>query len=203
MEINDLILRLYDIDAIKFGTCTLKSGIESPFYIDLRLVPSYPLLLKAVSEEMWKKIAHLDFEVLCGVPYSALPITTTIALLHNRPMIMKRKEIKEYGTKKAIEGAYKSGQRCVIVEDLVTTGMSTIETGEALKYEGLIVKDAVVLVDRQHGAEQNLKDRKMTLHSVMTISDIVSTLTSVGRISTDEAAKITSFVQHNPRPVLL
>lgn len=197
MQIRDLALRLHDIEAVKFGSFTLKSGIQSPIYIDLRLLISYPILLKAVSEAIWNVIKHKDFELLCGVPYTALPIATAISVSHNLPMVMRRKEPKEHGTKKSIEGHYHSGQRCVVIEDIITSGSSIIETIEPLKYEGIIVKDVVVLIDREQGGRGNITERNVNLHSILTLSQILDFLGEEGRISAEMQKKVKNFIFEN------
>lgn len=175
MEKKKLLEALINIDVIKCGEFTLRSGEISPIYIDCRSIISYPALLRVVANALWNKIKHLKPNLICGVPYTALPMATAISLEQNLPMVMCRKEIKEYGTKKQIEGVFKPSQECLIVEDVVTTGGSVLQIAESLKKHDLQVKDIVVLVDRQQGAKAALFAAGYQLHSVYTLDEIINT----------------------------
>lgn len=194
---KELILKLYEINAVKFGEFKLKSGIMSPIYIDLRVTVSYPEILKLVAEAMWEKVKNLDFDLICGVPYTALPIATVISIEHNKPMIMRRKEVKDYGTKKAIEGNFSAGQKVLVVEDLVTSGISVFETIEPLQLEGLEIKDIVVLVDREQGGKKHLEEKGYNLHSVLTISEMLEVLGAENKLSEEMIDKVREFIKNN------
>lgn len=171
---NDIVSKLYDIGAVKFGSFTLKSGIVSPIYIDLRESISFPSLLKAIAESMWKQVAHKQFDLLCGVPYTALPIASYLSIAYDRPMIMRRKEAKEHGTKKIIEGVFSPGSTCLIFEDLITSGASIFETIAPIEEAGMKVKDVVVFLDREQGGRQRLEEKGYNVHSVLTLSQMLN-----------------------------
>ena len=167
----------------------------SPIYIDLRVTVSYPEILKAIAGAMWEKVKDLSFDSICGVPYTALPIATVMSIEHNKPMVMRRKEVKDYGTRKAIEGAYQKGQSVLVVEDLVTSGSSVLETIEPLALEGLVVKDVVVLLDREQGGKKHLAEKGYALQAVFTISEMLETLEKEGALDKEIVGKVKTFIK--------
>ncbi|KAL7063704.1 hypothetical protein AAHC03_01689 [Spirometra sp. Aus1] len=156
---------------------------------------SDPALLNELATHLWNMVAKIDdpqFDLVSGVPAAAVPLATCIALKTKIPMILCRKAAKDYGTKRVVEGIWKKGQHCLVVEDVVTYGDSVAETTDLLRASGLIVKHAVVVVERQQGATQNLAmNRNVKLHALLTFNDLLMTLLKDGRISEErvQAAK--------------
>ena len=139
----------------------------------------------------------MQFDVMCGVPYTALPFATGMSLASGRPMIMRRKEAKDYGTKKMVEGMYKNGDKCLIVEDVVTSGASVNETSASLREEGLVVTDAVVLLDREQGGPERIAEDGVKLRAALTVSKFIAVLEKLNKLDAATCAKVREFVAAN------
>jgi uridine monophosphate synthetase len=185
---------LLDAGCIKFGEFTLKSGLKSPIYIDLRQVISHPKLLADIAQAYLPVISNLQFSRIAGLPYAAIPIATAISLAANYPMIYPRKEAKTYGTKAEIEGEYHAGETIVVIDDLATTGGSKFEAIEKLTAVGLVVKDVVVLVDRQSGAKESLEQAGYAMHAVLTIGQLLDHWERTGRVENDKIEETRKFL---------
>jgi uridine monophosphate synthetase len=186
---------LLNAGCIKFGEFTLKSGLKSPIYIDLRQIITYPKLLRQIGEAYLPLIRELKFDRIAGLPYAAIPIATAVSLAGNYPMIYPRKEVKAYGTKAEIEGEFHAGETALIIDDLATTGGSKFEAIEKLTGAGLLVKDVVVLVDRQSGAKESLEQAGFQLHAVLTISEMLDHWEKTGRVEKERIAATREFLK--------
>ena len=196
-ELSALADELLSAGCIKFGNFTLKSGLRSPIYIDLRLIISYPKLLQKIAQAYLPLLSTLQFSRIAGLPYAAIPIATAISLQGNYPMIYPRKEAKAYGTKAEIEGEYHAGETVVVIDDLATTGGSKFEAIEKLTGAGLIVKDVVVLVDRQSGAKESLEQAGFHLHAVLTITQLLDYWEKTGKVEKDKIEETRKFLKNN------
>ncbi|OGG98921.1 MAG: orotate phosphoribosyltransferase [Candidatus Lambdaproteobacteria bacterium RIFOXYD1_FULL_56_27] len=173
---------LIELGAIRFGSFTLKSGMVSPIYIDLRMIVSAPKLMGQVVRAFEGLAAGLGYDLVAGIPYTALPIAAVFSQRVGKPMVYARKEAKTYGTKRLIEGVYRPGQRVLVLDDLITNGLSKFESFAQFEAAGLRVKDVVVLIDRCQGGAKTLADRGYRLHGLINVFEILDRTLALGRI---------------------
>ncbi len=176
-----VILALHELEAIRFGEFVLASGQRSTYYIDLRVLASAPTVLAQVAQLYARHVRRLKPDLVAGVPYAALPIATAVSLHTGVPMIYTRKESKDHGLSRLIEGRFTAGQRVVVIEDVVTTGKSTLRTVEQLRKARLTVEDVVVFIDREQGARDALRRAGITLHACFALSEVWDILRAHGR----------------------
>ena len=193
-RLSSLAEGLLSAGCIKFGDFTLKSGLKSPIYIDLRQIITYPKLLAEIAQAYLPLLSTLHFSRIAGLPYAAIPIATAISLAGNYPMIYPRKEAKSYGTKAEIEGEYHTGEIVVVIDDLATTGGSKFEAIEKLASAGLVVRDVIVLVDRQSGAKESLEQAGYSMHAVLTITQLLDYWAQTGRVEQEKIRATKAFL---------
>jgi len=192
--VNDLVVALHEIGAFRFGDFVLKDGRHSPFYVDLRLLSAHPKVLARAAHELLACSAGLRFDHIAGIPYAGLPLAVAMCLENDRPLVYPRKEVKDYGTRKRVEGIFQSGDRALVVDDVITTGGAKVEAIEPLREAGLVVEDIVVVVDRQRDAEPMLAEHGLRLHRVVRVEEALTQLEAANRITPQEASRAREFL---------
>jgi orotate phosphoribosyltransferase/uridine monophosphate synthetase len=202
-----LVEELWQLQAIEFGDFTLgRTAVNSPIYLNIRRLISNPAALarcaRIIREEvetlMAMRHAHVHpFDVVAGVPFGGLHLATAFSLDRLTPLIY----IHPPGTEKAnvIEGIYQRGQSCLVIDDLITGGGSILQTAATLAEAGLVVRDAVAVVDRLEGGRGALRAAGINLVSILTLEQIVTYLMSAGHISEDSYRRVMAYVEASGR----
>src|SRR5881398_801534 len=138
--------------ALQFGMFTLSGGRISPYYLDLRVIPSFPDAFRTCSELLAKSAKSIEgIDKIGGIPTGGLPWASVLAYTLSKPLVYVRKEVKHHGREKMVEGLLVPGDRVLLVDDVITTGHNILAALQTLRAEGGVIEDALVLVDREEG----------------------------------------------------
>lgn len=190
---------LFKIDAVKFGVYKLSSGKSSPYYIDLRVVPSFPDAFREIcdfyAQYISDQIGIKNVDRIVGVPIAGIPFASQIAYNLKKPFLYVRKDIKLHGRERRVEGVLISGDRVLLLDDLLTTGLTLTTAIDAARAEGGVVTDVVVFLDREEGGRELLERKDVKVHSLLKISEIANTLFEIGAIDQESLKTILKQVK--------
>jgi orotate phosphoribosyltransferase len=185
---------LIKIDALKFGIFKLTSGKPSPYYVDLRVVPSFPDAFTQIcdfyAEYINREIGLKNFDRIAGIPFAS-----QIAYNLKKPFLYIRKGVRRHGRQRRVEGILVSGNRVLLVDDLVTTGLTLKKAAEAIRAEGGVVEKAVAFLDREEGGKEKLAKNGIQLHTLLRISEVAKTLYDIGAIDEESFKTITKQIK--------
>ena len=196
-----LATQLLDTGSVKFGAFKLKlhetnpDAPLSPIYIDLRIMRSFPNVMATAVGVYREMIKNIRFEILADCPTAATPATAILSYLTARPMISPRKGDKGYGSGAKIDGSFREGQTVLLIDDLITGANSKFESIKTLQDHGLVVKDVVVLVDREQGGAGQLSKAGYTLHSAMKLSELMDYYLQQGKISDEKFREVLDYIK--------
>ncbi len=184
--------------ALKIGNYTLSSGKKSPYYVDLRQSISNPIAMDWIANALVRIVANeigkSKVDKIMGVPTAGVPFATLVSQKLAIPMLYYRKERKEHGVRKKIEGDMERNDRIVMIDDLITTGQSVIEAAGAAREQGGIVSELVVLLDREQGGKDYLRAQSIEPHVLFNISEAFDWLREVELLSAEDYQTIMAYV---------
>ncbi len=186
-------------NAIKFGDYILSSGKKSPYYVDLRQTISSPITMDWIGNSLTRiivnEIGSDRIDKILGVPTAGVPFATVVSQKLGIPLIYYRQARKEHGVRKKIEGLLERNDRVLVIDDLITTGESVIESAEVVRDQGGVVNELVVLLDREQGGQESLRSARIEPHVLFKISDEMAWLHSVGLIEDRVFETLRSYIE--------
>lgn len=168
---KELIGLLKECGSIKFGHFVLTSGARSNYYIDIKNAITNPKILKKIVKKMVEYTKDYDF--LAGMELGAVPLLVALSLETNIPYVIIRKEKRDHGTRKQIEGFNVNGKKVLIIEDVTTSGGSILKSINIIRENKGIVNKVIVVFDRESGTEEKLKDINVKFIPLLSTSDIL------------------------------
>ena len=196
--VKEFSIFLHQNNIIKFGDFTLASGKKSSYYIDLRLVPSYPhefrKMIKYLENEITQNIGLDEFDSIVSVPTGGLVIASALAIETVKPLIYVRSKPKDYGTSKSVEGKIHERMKVIMIDDVATTGGSVANAIKALKEINISIRDTYVIVNRMEGADKALAELGVRMHSILNILQITETLYEQNLVDENVLEKVKSQI---------
>jgi len=194
---------LNKIDALKFGVFKLSSGKASPYYVDLRIVPSFPDAFREIcdfyGEYITSQVGLKNFDRIAGVPLAGIPFASQIAYNLRKPFLYVRKGVRRHGRQRRVEGILISGDRVLLVDDLVTTGLNLKKAINAIRAEGGVVTEVVALLDREEGGKEKLEKTGVKIHTLLQMREVANTLYEIGAIDETNLKTILKQIKNNRR----
>lgn len=171
----DLKQALKDCGALQFGDFTLASGAKSKYYIDIKRASTDPKVLKLIAEGMAAKLEELGLKVdrIAGIVLGSVPLAAALSLETGIPYVMVRKEKKDHGTGKLIEGVLNKGDKVLVVEDVITSAGSSVKGIGTLREEGAVVENVFSVIDREAGGPEALAEIGVKLSPLVKASDLL------------------------------
>jgi len=172
---NEMKDALERCGALQFGEFTLASGAKSDYYIDIKKASTDPKVLYLISQMMAEKIqiSGKRYDRIAGVVLGSVPLAAALSLATGIPYVMIRKEKKDHGTTKLIEGDMNKGDKVLVVEDVITSAGSSINAIGTLREAGADVEDIISVIDREAGGREALKNIGVSLTSLVKASDLL------------------------------
>ncbi len=168
--------------------------MESPIYVDMRVVPSSPPLFRRIARYLLKTAEKLNFDAICGVATGGIPHAAVMSYELEIPMVYVRSR-KNHGLAKSVEGLLGQGSRVLLVDDVSTTGGSIALAAEILRRCGFIVKDALVILDRNQGAKNFLMSHEIDLHSILTLEGVMKSSLEMGLVSRERYEEVMLYIK--------
>ena len=192
---DELIVKLHSLGAIKFGNFELKNEFASPVLVDFTPLLSHPQISKEVCAVLWQKMGNFKFDQLYGTfPFGSL-FAHFLSFEYSLPLILKKADPKPLAPQ--IIGSYKTGQQCLVLQDVTLWANHTLEAVDDLEAEGLKVRDVLTFIDFELGGKKKIKSRSLVFHSIIKISDILQILIDANKIGADQYKLTLDFFESN------